>query len=434
MDFICFILLNAVLFIRPEELLPELDGSHVYEILIIACALLSWPKVLKQLEGKRLAAQPVTLCVFGLLAVIALSLLQHGQVRLAVLGVIDFAKVIVYYLLLVANLDSVARVRQFLLCLVASVTVLAILGTLQYHGVINLQALSVLEEGDFAAFGEAVIFRRLRATGIYNDPNDLCLLLLTAIVVCLYGLLEHRRAARFLLVLPMGLFAYALKLTQSRGGLVALVVSLLALFWARFGWRKTLLVTVVLLPLFAVLARGRQARLDLTDRSDTGQQRIWLWSDGLLMMRESPLFGIGKDQYQERAFLVAHNSFVHAFTELGFVGGTLFVGAFYYSLATLIRLRGPRAARLPAATRALRPYLLAIVLGYVVGMMSLSRNYVVPTYMTLGLATAYFRLAAPAVPKLVPKFSARLLGRLAAASGGVLVALYVFVRVLTHWG
>src|SRR5262249_32778235 len=145
------------------------------------------------------------------------------------------------------------------------------------------------------------------------------------------------------------------------------------------GWRKALAVAVLLLPLMVVLGGGRQTRIDLTDRSDTGSARIWLWSDGLMLLRESPLFGIGKGEYADRALLVAHNSFVHGFTELGFVGGTLFVGGFYYSLSTLARLRGKRAAGLRPELRALRPYLLAILTGYVVGMMSLSRNYIVPT-------------------------------------------------------
>ena len=59
-----------------------------------------------------------------------------------------------------------------------------------------------------------------------------------------------------------------------------------------------------------------------------------LWYAGLVEMKRFPLFGIGAGMYPD--FVdgrVAHNSFVHAFVELGIFGGVIFLGAFWFARA-----------------------------------------------------------------------------------------------------
>ena len=98
--------------------------------------------------------------------------------------------------------------------------------------------------------------------------------------------------------------------------------------------------------------------------------------------------------------MVAHNSFVHAFVETGLIGGTFFAGAFLLGHRMVCppsatrRLLGPRqfvhrtsAIRVGHSGRATSP-----------ACFSLSRNYTVPTYLMLGLATAYMRVALPNPP------------------------------------
>ena len=43
LGFVFFLLVNAVLFIRPAELVPSLEDLPVYELLIVTCLLLSLP-------------------------------------------------------------------------------------------------------------------------------------------------------------------------------------------------------------------------------------------------------------------------------------------------------------------------------------------------------------------------------------------------------
>src|SRR5262249_2134741 len=146
-----------------------------------------------------------------------------------------------------------------------------------------------------------------------------------------------------------------------------------------------------------------------------------IWRDGFAAFRQSPLLGIGMDNYQEIADgYVAHNSFVQAFVELGFIGGTFFTSAFALGLWDPFRLTPQYLARLTPLVQPLRLCLLALLAGNVMGMMSSSRTYTVPTYMLLGLATVFGSLVTKQLPVLALRFDMRLAGRLAALSAGLL--------------
>ena len=78
-----------------------------------------------------------------------------------------------------------------------------------------MPALRPAEQRDIdEATGELVIYPRLCSSGIYNDPNDLCLILVTATFISL-GRLTDPEARRLPLVgpAPIGLFVYAISLT-----------------------------------------------------------------------------------------------------------------------------------------------------------------------------------------------------------------------------
>jgi O-antigen ligase len=434
--FLLFMLLNATLFIRPAEIAEALHGSPIYLVLFVLCGAVALVPLLAQLSLEALRRWPITACVVGLLPVVVLSHAVQFHTWEARTYGFEFAKILLYYLLLVAVVDTPGRLRWFLFWLAGFTVVLAALALLQYYAVISIPALEVLKErATDPVNGDPVEVVRLRSTGIYNDPNDLCLILVVGIASALYGLGSRRFGpARFLWLLPVGLFCFALMLTKSRGGFLALLAGLLVLFRSRFGWRKTIILTVVVVPVMVLLFGGRQTSIDLSSGESTGQARIQLWSEGLLLFRENPVSGIGYKVYADEVGLVAHNSYLHAFTELGVVGGTLFLGAFFLAFVSLHRLgRRPAAIRDPELRR-LRPYLLAILAGYGVGILTLSRCYIEPTYMVLGLATVYGRLAARYRTVPTPCLDLKLCGRLVLVSGTVLVALYLFVRVFANFG
>jgi O-antigen ligase len=432
MDFFLFLLVNATLFLRPAEVIPGMQDVQLYTYLIVPCLLLALPRVLEQLRSDILVRQPITICVLGLLVLVPLSQLGHLETEKALLAGLEFAKVAAYYLLLVAIVNTPGRLRSLLFWLVLFTAGTALLAVLRYQGVIELPTLTTLADRRDDELGQEQVFLRLAGTGIFRDPNDFTLLLVLGIPLTLYFLTESAgTVGRLVWLAPLALFGYALALTQSRGGFLAVAVGLLVLFRARFGKGISLVLGILVLPALFLVLGSRQT--DIFTTGDTAQQRYQLWSDGLVLFQESPLIGVGVGEFQPRAGMVAHNSYVQAYAELGFLGGTVFLGAFLYGLWTLWRIGPERTMILDPALGRLRPYVLAVVAGYAVAMLSLTHVYTVPTYTILGLATVYLGQAVVYPPVAVPRFSSRLAQRFAVASVGFLLATYVLVRFVVRW-
>ena len=107
------------------------------------------------------------------------------------------------------------------------------------------------------------------------------------------------------------------------------------------------------------------------------------------------------------------------------------VGAFWFAATSLWKLsRGALFRQASNATfRSLLPCVLGLLLGSAVSQMSLSRCYVVPTYLAFGMASAYHcesrRQGLPAAMPVTP----RRIGQLALLSVAFLSGVYLFIRL-----
>lgn len=433
MDFLLFLLVNALLFLRPGDVVPELEWVPFYQLAIVTTGLFAFPRVLEQLRPQRLVERPVTLLVLGLLAAAVLSGLANGALWNAREGGETVAKLVIYYLLLVAVVNSPTRLRCFLIALAVLISVLTTLSLLQYFDQIDVPAFAAIEEaGVDRETGAVSIHRRLCGAGIFHDPNDFCLLLVIALAVSVYEFTRPGRGlSRSVWLVAIGLLGSGLLMTKSRGGLLAVLSGICVLLAGRLGGKRTMALAPLLL--FALLLAPGSRQTSLTLQEGTGQDRIQLWSQGISALRQSPLFGIGMGRYQDEFGLVAHNSFVNGYTELGFFGGTLFLGMFGLALLDLYRLGSAQALIPEPELRRLRPYLTALVAGFAVGLLSLSRVYFVPTYLVLGLATAYAGCVGDAGQQTVLRFNVRLAWRLPALSAAFLGCTYGFVRLFVQW-
>jgi O-antigen ligase len=245
--------------------------------------------------------------------------------------------------------------------------------------------------------------------------------------LCLFGLTDGRLGAARLLFEPaLVLFGVVLGHTYSRGGFLALCAGLLTLFQARCGWRKSLALGALALPVLVVLFAGRMTSISASE--GTGQGRIQLWSDWLDAFRSSPLLGVGTSNNDKVQIThVAHNSFLQCFADLGLFGGVLFIGAFYFAFLTLRRAAAAPAVS-PQMVR-LRPYLLAVLVGSAVSLLTLSLPYVIPTYMIVGLATVYAGVALVPRPAPLLRCDLQLVQRVVLVSIAWLASVYLFVRV-----
>ena len=433
LGFALFILVNAVLFVRPAELLPAIENWPIYEVLILACLFSSIPAVLQQLTWRSLSRNPITVCVIGLLAAVFLSHASHRDFWSARMGAIMFLKIVIYYLLLVGLVDSPKRLRLFIGVLFAFILTTAALALLNHHGTIDVPALSELEEGygDDPITGEPNFIYRLRAMGIFNDPNDFALILNAAIFIGLHYLISQRRwLLKLAWAVPVVPLAYALYLTQSRGGFLSLLVGLVVLLFTRVRWKRAILICAVLLPAIFAGAGGRLTNINLENNNDTAQGRVQLWRDCLVEFHGVPFFGLGEGTLWDQIGHVAHNSYVHSYAELGFFGGTLFCGAFYLAVTGVRRLKAAGDEPASDELRSLRLCLLPVLAAYLMGLYSLSRTYGNSTYVVLGLAGALVAIAAGGLPG--PQLSFKLARQLVLVSIGCVFYFEVFVRVFAN--
>jgi O-antigen ligase len=431
-----FILLNAILFIRPGDLVESLEPFQLYQLAILGCLATTYPLVIEQLSLEAMMRRPLTLCVVGILSAIVLSQLQFGSIYDARTSGFDFAKILLYFLLLQINVNSAERFQTFLTSTVLFTAVASGLALAQYHQVVDIPALAAYEQREIdEETGDIIVFQRLCGAGIFNDPNDVCLLLMITMMICLYRMMEPGAGPRrFIWLAPALLFLVTFLETKSRGGFIALMVGLNVLIVSRLGVRKAIPLWLLAAPAVLVVFGGRMTKIEV--EGGTGQHRIQLWREALGLLREYPLFGVGQGMLPEYTRLVAHNSYVHAFAELGIYGGTLFVGAFYLAISELRKLKS-RVDLVPdLELQRLRPYLLGIVAGYGTGILTLSRVYIVPTYMVLGLAAAFIEIARAREtdePSPLVTFDGILARRLALVGVISLISLEFGSRLMVSW-
>jgi O-antigen ligase len=232
---------------------------------------------------------------------------------------------------------------------------------------------------------------RIRSVGIFNDPNDLALAILLVIPFLLVGGFGRsiRLVSRLAAIGTLAALLLALYYTNSRGGILALAAIFVVFGWQRFGRLTGTIAVVVALAGLLVLAPSRLQQMDSEEASAQG--RIQAWAEGLAMLKSRPITGVGYSQFTDYHPLVAHNSFVHSFSELGLLGGFFFVGMAYWYFESMRRVRRHAEAG-GLLSGAMHTAFLASGVGLFVGLCFLSRQYNPVLYTMLALGASYVSL------------------------------------------
>jgi O-antigen ligase len=218
-------------------------------------------------------------------------------------------------------------------------------------------------------------------------------------------------------------------MTASRGGQLVFLAVLAAYFVHRVGLAGLIVGAVLALPLLLLGGRGGE------DASSSTLERIDCWAEALSMFRAHPLLGVGLGQFNEYHYMTAHNSYLLALAELGFVGMVLFGAILYISakipLQALARLRTTQSPELLAGAPLVRAWsvgLIAAFIGLAVGIFFLSFTYHYVLWIYLGLAGALYS----AVRRHDADFRVRLswldLAGIASVCALVIVAVFFYTR------
>ncbi|HEY4180270.1 MAG TPA: O-antigen ligase family protein [Kofleriaceae bacterium] len=237
------------------------------------------------------------------------------------------------------------------------------------------------------AIGTTSVEQRVRYRGELQDPNEVALTISAGALSLLiaFGLRKRTFGRRLLCILGVGLVVAVVLMTKSRGGLIAAMLVPGVYLVRRYGWWAVLPAGAV--GTIASMLGGREGE----NAAISTQDRYEAWAQGLKMLREHPVFGVGAREFTEHHWLTAHNSFVLTLAEMGFVGMFLFVTIIYMSFKTL--LVGLRAlAYVPGAAvvQVWGMALLASLAGIVFQINTLSFAYHSVLWIFFGLVGAWY--------------------------------------------
>ena len=189
------------------------------------------------------------------------------------------------------------------------------------------------------------------------DSNDIALFIAMGFPLLIFGAAEVRRKwlRRGMYVLafmciPAGIVG------ESRGGMLALAVSILITVWRRVGWWRTALILALRAPVaFTMVPAETMARYktlgDDPSKDISARGRLWAWQVSMEMAEANPVVGIGMSQetylkeyprYQIEPHdwpHVAHSVWFSALAGMGWPGLTLFVVMILATLWTTRRIR-----------------------------------------------------------------------------------------------
>jgi O-antigen ligase len=228
--------------------------------------------------------------------------------------------------------------------------------------------------------------QRSQTTGIFGDPNDLAATIASGLALALSRVATTRKWPRLFHLGLSGLYIFAILLTNSRGGMLSLLIVAGGFFWVYVKHKSAaLLLAAIAMSVAFVAAPSRMRTFDRTEES--ANTRFWFWHAGIEQFKMTPVLGSGFGTFPSiNGGMTAHNSFVLCFTELGLVGYFFWMGCIYYCFRP-----SPAPPDEGSPPGALKEDLLGAKLAlaaFLVAGFFLSRTYVPILYVFLSLPIA----------------------------------------------
>jgi len=356
-DYLWMLAFTALLFFRPQDQIPGLQVLHLAELTAIAG--LAAMAVRRLSAGQTIAkvnAEVAGVITLGgvMLLTIPFSIWPGGSTH--VFSDI-FVKIILIFALMVSTLSSPRRIRQMTWIMILASAYIAFRGCIDYARGMNLV------EGN-----------RLRGSvgGMFENPNDLALNLVTFMAPTLFIVIQDRKPSRRLAAAAMALVMFAaIVFTKSRSGFLGLVAMGAVVMYYTAKVKPAIVLAAIVAGVMAVPALpstfwDRMDSIMNAEEDQTGSRaaRLRLIDQGVEVFLENPITGIGAGQFQNynapgvvEKWRVTHNVWLQVASEIGVFGlitfAFLVVRAFAANMAALRLLRSPRRRR-PRADGGLR--------------------------------------------------------------------------------
>lgn len=272
----------------------------------------------------------------AMLAWIAVTSAVNGFNEQSTQIIQNYVKWFVLYRLVVVSVPTLTDLRRSMLMLLGFGIILAVEGIQHMHSASGIgwagQEFAWMDE-QAAAAGVA---GRTRWINIFDGPGVFCVVYTITLPFAMQYLGKpfpglHRLFA-VLLIIPLLVATYY---TGSRGGFLATVgvFGLYILTKINISPTRMLLAGVAML---GVLVLAPAHLTSTRDSHGSAQHRISMWGEGIEMVQQNPVFGIGKGNFLSyTGRLIAHNSTVEVMGETGVPGLFFWLGIIYMGFKTL---------------------------------------------------------------------------------------------------
>lgn len=270
---------------------------------------------------------------------------------------------------------------------------------------------------------------RIRYRGLLQDPNELALATSIALSFAfLFAARRRTRARRVLLVVATVMVAICVVMTKSRGGQLAFIAVVGISLARRIGRKRLMRLAIAAAPvvILMLILGGRSG----AEADESTELRLLAWREGLRMVAQHPLLGVGQDHFTLYHGYTAHNSYVLSAAELGLPGFVIWSVMLY--LAIKIPLTGVRRYSGVVGAEVARDWgvaILAAMTGMLIGIFFLSMSYHALLWIYLALASAYHGACCAHDPRWRLRFGLRDLGLVIALDVAILTGTWIFVRL-----
>jgi putative inorganic carbon (HCO3(-)) transporter len=323
-------LLIYVLFaiLKPDYVWYDSVGPGNYSRVLGIGMLLGW--ALQGFGGLRFGrggAVAAALAAFWVWAGVSAAVSAHPQAGFVF--IVDIGKILLTFLAGLTLLDSKLRLRLLAWVIVSSQGIIALLLEIDY-----LQGFNRAKEVGFAGL----------------DNNAMAIGMVTCFGLAVFlAFAERRWAAKAAALAFALLMAHVILISDSRGGMVALIAAILSGF-AMIPRRPAHVALFLIGAVLLVILTGPAARERLksifaseAQRDESAQSRLLLWRDNSEVMMQNPVFGCGPygwpliaSEFGWPAGKEGHSLWLQTGAEVGIPGIALL--ATFYALV-LIRLR-----------------------------------------------------------------------------------------------
>jgi putative inorganic carbon (hco3(-)) transporter len=323
--------------VQPGELYPFFNSLHIERVVVLIVLVST---VLR--HDERVVFSPLSKKLMVFLLMIAIGIPFAFWRGGSASATLDFAKMVLYNILIVSLLTTRERLRGFLITYASAIGYLGLTSCWGYY------------HGD-SVFAQGID----RAQGLTNaggDPNSLAITLVTALPLTVLLLSNASKKFRLFVIGMCVLNIATLVLTGSRTGFLCLIMLMIVFTLTR---RKAILIA----PVMAILVAGmwtampaeyktRYTTVEDLKNDESYQNRIISWKSGLHMFEDYPLTGIGIGNFPYangekywpikngiRVWLQPHSLYVQLIAETGLLGAISWLTLLLSMIATCWRIR-----------------------------------------------------------------------------------------------